>query len=72
MGKRLAAANGTPIDVTGEKRAKFMVKEGHELEWTFVAGKVQKDVQINWYYLRCLKLRPVHGMGRIHHQLQVA
>ena len=45
IGKRLAAANGTPIEVTGEKRVKFKVKEGHELEWPFIAGKVKKTLK---------------------------
>ena len=44
-GKRLAAANGTPIEITGEKRVKFMTREGHQLEWPFIAGKVRKTLK---------------------------
>ena len=41
-GKTLAAANGTPIPVRGEKWIKFTIREGHQLNWTFIAGKVKK------------------------------
>ena len=44
-GKQLVAANGTPIKIAGEKRVKFKVKKGHELEWPFLVGDVKKSLK---------------------------
>ena len=44
-GKQLVAANGTPIAIAGEKRVKFRVKEGHDLEWPFLVGDVKKSLK---------------------------
>ena len=44
-GKTLAAANGTPIPVRGEKWIKFSTREGHNLVWPFIAGKVKKTLK---------------------------
>ena len=45
MGKRLAAANGTAIDTSGEKVVEFVTKEGHGLAWPFLAGDVSKTLK---------------------------
>ena len=44
-GKRLAAANGSPIRIDGEKCIEFMIKEGHQLAWPFLAGNVKKGLK---------------------------
>ena len=44
-GKTLAAANGTPIPVRGKKWIKFATREGHQLNWPFIAGKVKKTLK---------------------------
>ena len=44
-GKRLAAANGTPIPLHGEKVLKFVTNEGHQLSWPFISGKVKKTLK---------------------------
>ena len=44
-GKRLAAANGTAIQVDGEQKVQFTVKEGHDLEWPFLVGDVKKALK---------------------------
>ena len=44
-GKRLAAANGSPIRIDGEKCIEFMTKEGHQLAWPFLAGNVKKGLK---------------------------
>ena len=44
-GKRLAAANGTPIPLHGEKVLKFFTNEGHQLSWLFISGKAEKTLK---------------------------
>ena len=44
-GRRLAAADGTPIKIEGEKCIHFMTKEGHQLAWPFIAGDVRKGLK---------------------------
>jgi hypothetical protein len=44
-GRRLGAANGTPIEISGEKWISFSTKEGWDLEWPFIAGKVKKTLK---------------------------
>ena len=44
-GKRLGAANGTPITVSGEKWISFQTKEGINLTWPFIAGSVKKTLK---------------------------
>ena len=41
-GKRLGAANGTPIAISGEKWVHFRTREGWNLSWPFIAGDVKK------------------------------
>jgi hypothetical protein len=45
IGRRLGAANGTPIQVSGEKWITFGTNEGWELCWPFIAGKVKKTLK---------------------------
>ena len=44
-GRRLGAANGTPISISGEKWIAFTTKEGWNLNWPFIAGKVKKTLK---------------------------
>ena len=44
-GKKLAAANGTAIEVNGEHLVQFTVKEGHDLEWPFLVGDFKKALK---------------------------
>ena len=45
VGRRLGAANGTPIEICGEKWISFSTKEGWHLNWPFIAGKVKKTLK---------------------------
>ena len=44
-GRRLVAANDTPITFKGEKWLKVVTKEGHPLAWPFIAGRVMKTLK---------------------------
>ena len=44
-GRNLVAANGTPISIKGQKVIMFCTKEGHNLDWPFLAGKVKKTLK---------------------------
>ena len=41
-GKKMSAANGTPILEVGEREVKFMTETGKEVTWPFIAGDVNK------------------------------
>ena len=45
VGKRLGAANGTPIEVCGEKLIAFRTQEGYDFNWPFIAGKVKNTLK---------------------------
>ena len=44
-GRRLGAANGTPIEIAGEKWIAFTTREGWNLVWPFIAGNVKKTLK---------------------------
>ena len=41
-GRRMVAANGTPIAEVGERRVLAVSDSGADLDWTFIAGDVRK------------------------------
>ena len=45
IGRKLGAANGTPIDISGKKWIEFTTKEGWSLRWPFIAGKVKNTLK---------------------------
>ena len=45
VGRKLGAANGSAIDVSGEKWIPFRTQEGWDLVWPFIAGKVKKTLK---------------------------
>ena len=45
VGRKLGAANGTAIEITGEKWIAFKTQEGWDLMWPFIAGKVKKTLK---------------------------
>ena len=44
-GKRLAAANGSVIETSGEKHVKGVADTGDPVDWKFIAGKVKKALK---------------------------
>ena len=44
-GRKLEAANGTPIEISGEKWIEFVTKEGWNLNLPFIAGSVKKTLK---------------------------
>ena len=41
-GRKLVAANNTPIEATGEKRIEAVTEGGAEVDWRFISGGVKK------------------------------
>ena len=44
-GKRLAAANGSIIETSGEKHIMGLTDRGNKVDWRFIAGKVKKALK---------------------------